>query len=350
MADHVYRRFTQDDLFETRVHAQPQIVVESGTAGYYGYLGEQLIPSASLSLYGGVRARADVSSGSDSGIELYPLDLVDTHSIDKVVGIPGQYPQTGSISVVTVQNIEDPNFSSDLNDAGELFVTGNQWYEEHFRPISLLYQWYHDHLRTTYQASATLPSTIQVVHVPAMFYGRQIVTGSVLIYDNSYNALVSRSLYYVDDGYGNLIVSGTDIRSKVGNVFYNEGLIVFTAAPVLTGTVSGSVLATPFTQQYWDSGSAGVAYHIEFKGSNVIDSKVFMCRMGPGDVNASNNPTYWTRDGNGRMVPRYPGNTTYVTAIGIYNEERQLVAVAKLAQPIRKREKDRIDIRLKMDF
>jgi hypothetical protein len=41
---------------------------------------------------------------------------------------------------------------------------------------------------------------------------------------------------------------------------------------------------------------------------------------------------------------------TYVTAVGIYNEFRELVAVAKIAQPIRKRETDQVNIRLRLDI
>jgi hypothetical protein len=77
-------------------------------------------------------------------------------------------------------------------------------------------------------------------------------------------------------------------------------------------------------------------------------------------VNASNNPTYYTStlgpNGALQRWSKFPTtgtvgeNRTYITAVGIYNEERQLVAVAKIAQPIRKRETDNIDIRLRLDI
>jgi hypothetical protein len=36
--------------------------------------------------------------------------------------------------------------------------------------------------------------------------------------------------------------------------------------------------------------------------------------------------------------------------VGLYNEDRKLVSVAKMASPIRKREKDKILIRLRLDI
>jgi hypothetical protein len=74
--------------------------------------------------------------------------------------------------------------------------------------------------------------------------------------------------------------------------------------------------------------------------------------MAPSEVNGSNNPTYYTTDADGKRWARVTGSNeavTYITSIGLYNEHRQLVAVAKLAQPIRKRERDNIDIRLRLD-
>jgi hypothetical protein len=52
---------------------------------------------------------------------------------------------------------------------------------------------------------------------------------------------------------------------------------------------------------------------------------------------------------NKHMVKNSPP-TTWISAVGIYNEDHKLVAVAKLASPIRKREKDKLLIRLRMDF
>lgn len=430
MANHVYRRFKpREDIFSTKVHAHPTTLVESswsydGTRHYvrgiqnpyseFPYLETTRSYAENvLSLYGGVRSRTDVGPDSNSPIKIYPLDLVDTHSIDKVISISGNYPQTGSINLAWVTNTEQPSVNS---------ITDVRWYEEHWSAVNSLFDWYGSHTKKVY--SKNLPETFVAIHVPEMFYGRQIATGSVFIWTKAWeddNGLVnyvsgtgdsnnsgysnSGTHYYVDDGLGRLLdvpaqytsswynawMSGS--ATMVGNVFYNEGLIVFT-----TGNVF-------WHQQFW-SGSGhdatlGPDLHIQFDGSTIMQSMVFMCRMASGEVNASNNPTYYytevaiesgtaedpndlktyhtdTREispsnaesivsgttitsgrfiggkikSTGKSWAKSSGSNegvTYVSAIGIYNEERQLVAVAKLAQPIRKREQDNIDIRLRLD-
>jgi hypothetical protein len=185
-----------------------------------------------------------------------------------------------------------------------------------------------------------------------MFYGRQIATGSVLFTVNAFIGSpfsgTSGTVYWVDDGYGRLWEVGSASTSwqsgthVVGNVFYNEGLVVFTNQNSLW---HARLLAGEGTEPH---------IKFEFDGSYHIKSMIALCRMNPGEVNASNNPSYYYTDETGKRWARnsYGGNEaiTYVTAIGLYNEERQLVAVAKIAQPIRKREKDDIDFKLRMDL
>jgi hypothetical protein len=194
-----------------------------------------------------------------------------------------------------------------------------------------------------------------------MFYGRQIATGSVYMWTDAWQRakgsnFASGTRYWVDDGYGRIFDVPAALTSswhdawmagtahQVGNVFYSEGLIVFTHP-------SQSWHREFWSGSFTDSAPAP-SFHLEFDGSTIIQSVVMMCRMAPGEVNASNNPTYSYTDSAGKVWAKSSGSdegVTYITAIGIYNEERQLVAVAKLAQPIRKREKDNLDIKLRFD-
>lgn len=356
MGSRVYREFSRDDLLHTTVRANPSVVVESSSAGWSGNSGA---PSGSLSLYSGVRSRADVGPSSTGSVRVYPIDELDTRSVDKVIGVPGEYPQTGSIRLAYVTNDERPT---------ALAVTDTRWHEEHWSAVSILSDWYNSHRYSHYPALDQLPATMSVLHVPEMFYGRQIASGTVLVYTRAWetasgsNVLpsgtgtigLSGTRYYVDDGRGRLFdvpaaltgdwqsawLSGTAYR--VGSVFYNEGLIVLTHP-------SGAWHNELFSASFAASGSSA-RLHCQFSGSTVLKSMVFMCRLGPGEANASNNPTYYQTDSSGKSWARLSEKKTYVTSIGIYNEERQLVAVAKLAQPIRKRDEDSICVRLRLDI
>jgi hypothetical protein len=222
----------------------------------------------------------------------------------------------------------------------------------------------------------------RVLHVPSLYYGRQIATGSFMMACNAYDG---QGLVRVirDDGRGNLYISGSITRAisgedytgvrwnKVGNIFYTEGIAVITDPSLLD-------FATPFGDQASDdTGEFPISFpyffstgvppdqlgvndllQVSFRGDSRVPVKIFNCRMPPSMMNASNNPTYATaepvKNPNGITYQRYEVNNpppiTYVSSIGIYNESRDLVAVAKLAGPMRKREADRLNIRLRMDL
>ena len=42
--------------------------------------------------------------------------------------------------------------------------------------------------------------------------------------------------------------------------------------------------------------------------------------------------------------------TTYITKVGVYDENKNLIAIASVARPVRKREKDSYTFKLKLDI
>lgn len=195
------------------------------------------------------------------------------------------------------------------------------------------------------------PTVFQVVHIPSLFYGRQIRTGSVEL---TCNAFLSSSLRrtIVDDGRGGLYISGSIISgsnsyegvkwNKVGNVFYSEGLLVLTDPSLIDLGEYRSTSALHMTNDL---------VQLRFAGIERIPTKVFMCRVDGAEFNASENPTYSNfNSATGRREIIREDAVTYITSVGLYNEEHELVGVAKVAQPIRNREKDRLNLRIKLDF
>ena len=257
--------------------------------------------------------------------DIYPLDDVDTHSIDKVIQISGSYPATGTINLVRMTNTQPTSYITD--------VTDTRWYDTHYHAIELLYG-FHNQYNTAYEFSTASYPDIRLFHVPSMYYDRQMATGTIRITDYS----VSGSRVFIDDGYGQLLLSGTN--QQWGAVFYVEGLITITPPAVSSSYVIG---AGAF------SASDGRKVELSFSGSHPIITKTFMCRIHESECNCSLNPT-WSVDVSGTRKRAGDSNTTYISSVGLYNEDFELVAVAKLAQPIRKREQDRLDIRLRMDF
>jgi hypothetical protein len=137
--------------------------------------------------------------------------------------------------------------------------------------------------------------TISILSLNTADYGESIVPGTIEI----------GSL--TDDLSGNLLNNGT----IVGNVFYDQGIIVRT---------DGSAIN-----------------RANFSGSYTIYSTQYKCTASPGEFNYSLNPTLLSGsniDYNLNIVDS-PDFMPYVTTIGLYNENDELMMVAKLAQAVK---------------
>jgi len=215
-----------------------------------------------------------------------------------------------------------------------------------------------------------LHDTANVISLPQKFYGEYIKPGSVEITDSS----LTSTFVLRDDGRGNVYDTAfsasyanrapttTNSGSVVGNIFYSDGLIVITD----TGSYSavGSL-----------EGSDG--FTVSFRASQTIYEREYVCVSDENEFQFTNNksarigrsgsvsiPTFpitqytntiddnFNYDGLGyatgsfdvagyNMGSEFLGVTThsefatYVTGIGLYNDENELLAVGKPAMPIK---------------
>jgi hypothetical protein len=178
-----------------------------------------------------------------------------------------------------------------------------------------------------------LEDNIAVFSVPQRYYGEGIKIGTVVLEDEQLGRI------YTDDGNSNIIDSGSNIK---GNIFYDRGLIV-----VAKDIVSGSVLSQ---------------FTLNFRSTKTIfENEIFLSVL-ENEFNVSQNPTAVDYDGSigriklhnirstinplkvggfadylysGSVDPTGSYLAPYITTIGLYDDELNMVAVAKLPQPIK---------------
>ena len=96
---------------------------------------------------------------------------------------------------------------------------------------------------------------------------------------------------------------------------------------------------------------------ISFNNTTELNSTVYFCRAHHNEFNYSSNPTYLSGSqirvktigaagvGNALMPPR-----AYITTIGMYSADNELLAVAKLSEPIRKDPTNEVTLRVRLDY
>ena len=178
-----------------------------------------------------------------------------------------------------------------------------------------------------------LEDNIAVFSIPQRYYGEGIKIGTVVLEDETSNRT------YTDDGYSNLV----DVTGSIwGNIFYDRGLVVVTK-----DIVSGSVLSQ---------------FTLNFRSTKTIfENEIFLSVL-ENEFNVSQNPSAVDYDGtigriklhnirstinplkvggfadylySGSVDPTGSYLAPYITTIGLYDDELNMVAVAKLPQPIK---------------
>jgi hypothetical protein len=204
-----------------------------------------------------------------------------------------------------------------------------------------------DYPTFTYQITQD-PSSSQVMifNISNLYYGSSIVPGTFQLKDN--NLLGSNgkiSITLKDDGFGSLYRADTLSTpckwNCVGNIFYNEGIVV---------------IKSPHLYFFGSNG-----YEMSFKGEYQLHSSKYEVLAPPGLLNSSSNPSYMiassTTGSNGEVIPLKasgdPLDTSsfvYVSNVNFHDENLNVVAKATFAQPFLKRESDKILVKIAFDF
>ena len=219
-------------------------------------------------------------------------------------------------------------------------------------------------LRRSYASKneRVLEDNIVVLSIPQGFYGEGVKVGSVILTDTT------NSNVYTDDGYSNLIDSGSNIK---GNIFYDRGTIVF-AKDIIDGVTLSS-------------------FYLDFRSTKTIFENEILISVLENEFNFSQNPSAVLEDGGSKIITstQRPGSNKigdfvtssfydpgikwvrgkkhpivskidsskvasfddyfvsssidptgsflapYITTIGLYDNDFNMVAVAKLPQPIK---------------
>jgi hypothetical protein len=99
------------------------------------------------------------------------------------------------------------------------------------------------------------------------------------------------------------------------------------------------------------SGSGALSNEFLARNSEKITSTHYFVRVKNAEYNFSNNPSYVTGSVGQISQTTFIGDPkTYITTVGLYNDSRELLAVAKLSKPLLKSFQREALIRVKLDF
>jgi hypothetical protein len=151
--------------------------------------------------------------------------------------------------------------------------------------------------------------------------------------------------------------------SPAGLIYYQAGIAVITASVFSTllasppsasfaGEASGSLTGSLTGSSI--SGNCSFLRHriesVSFNNTTELNSTVYFCRANHNEFNCSSNETYVSGS---KFVVKTNANdmsVAYPTTVGLYSADNELMAVAKLSEPLKKDPTTEFTLRVRLDY
>lgn len=175
------------------------------------------------------------------------------------------------------------------------------------------------------------------------------------------------AILYADSTAGTNLTTD-DTTQKAGLLFYQAGIAVITASAFLNST-DGGILTASLSSSEMDASAQDIRdlfvsgaisascdalrhrmYDLDFNNTTELNSTVYFCRAHHNEFNYSTNPTYLS--GSKLVVKNVSSDSpvSYITTVGLYSADNELLAVAKLSEPLKKDPSNELTLRVRLDY
>lgn len=391
-----YKRFKQKDIVNNTIVAKPEFnfIVHSGSV----YLQRERPKTGDFSntikhIESGHVSLHELNVNRPSGSLIYAFIEKDStrHSFRTVTttefdseeqfGLGDQmtlqYPLSASISRIYVPAGVEVSTDSQTAHANRKYVRALK------NPIASV-----NVLGPSNKYGSLGTSSVNMICIPGIFAGSGIDKGTIELSYYVTGTLVATATDLYSDG-RMIQTYGSVTGSEVGVAIYNQGIVILTGSDSLHSSVDNFFSTSSTASPSWLSFGTGMnqvgeelshgtvedsSYSVTFKATNKIPTLTMFAFSEKGEHNLSRNPTFLL-DASGSNHAQTPDycvetsreikkvnkspyadhqeeyeNVTYISKIGIYDKDKNLIGVASLANPVKKTEKRDFMFKLRLDF
>jgi len=139
-------------------------------------------------------------------------------------------------------------------------------------------------------------------------------------------------------------------------LFYPDlGILIFNG-PILDASASLGTITTSNTEggnvgKFYGALTSSQPPYFAARREEVITSQHYFCRIPNKEFNFSSNPSFATAsDGTMTQSTFFKNPKTFITQVGLYSDDGELLAVAKLSKPLLKSYSREAIVKVKLDF
>jgi hypothetical protein len=233
---------------------------------------------------------------------------------------------------------------------------------------------------------------LRLISIPSIFYGQSLKKGSVTCKWYYSGSLMAELRDTEENGELRQIYPSDNYGKVAGVALYKEGFIILTGSWNLHGSYQDkfdvhdpAANYSPAWKYFLTSGSSTLypettvpssSFLLDFEGVEKIPVMTMLAKAEKGEYNYSNNPTFIKKhDYNSSVItgsnlikeredleiknivsssyedvePPFE-KITYISKVAIYDKDKNLIGVAKLANPVAKKQNENIGIKIKLDM
>ena len=254
-------------------------------------------------------------------------------------------PESGSNAILTKYSLQQLYYSS-FDSTGSVSTSSS----------------YDNYLESSLITSSRRLGDVSVAYsIPQNLFGTNIEPGSLTLgadylYIENQPDYVEHPMYFEefvadqDNGEGQLVVGSNanydTSGRKLGDIIYSHGMVVVTDETKALYYISNSL--QPIT---WKSNQPIYTYNYNIKVSDYEFNYTYNPTAQTGSTVFSYSGSLYNQP-SGILADNVTGSyfQPYITTVGLYNDTHDLIAVAKLAQPLPKPANTELTIQIKLDI
>ncbi len=396
------KKFSKDDVFHNTIVAHPEVEFfvynrnvylnrETAVSGNYSNLVNH-VPQGHVSMYelnvnrpnAKLVNQFTTKDGSRMAFRtISTANFQDSSQHEYGSQMTMALPLSASISRIYVPSGAEFDTLDFQNPAGTSAAANKKYIRALKNPIQ-----HSNDLSGKFDYGTLGTSKVNLICAPSIFYGSEVQKGSVQLDFYVTGALVAR---LQDTGKNGELVQtfGSGSGRTAGIALYDYGIFLLTGSWSLHSSHQDKYFSGANSSPSWLSFGTGInevgttsahavsdhpQYLVKFSGTNRIPTLTMMAHAKLGELNYSHNPTFVQNVNqisssiSENAFSEYAGkiknikksnfigheeefeNITYITKIGIYDDDKNLIAIATLANPVKKTEFKEYTFKLRMDF
>lgn len=372
-------KFEKSDVFYNQIKAHPVVSFVIYNQNFYynniASASNQSVPVGNIDLYES-HLPSHPFITKDGNLSSFRSISTTTYNTDFLYGdvITGSYPLSSSVKSLYFAANQSRSFVDALrNVVNSYIISPHFYYTSSYGDKSI--------------------QELRLIDIPSIFVGSSIKKGSVSLKFYLTGTLIGE--LRDDKLNGELrqaLPQDANTGSVAGVVLYNHSCLLLTGAwsihPAHTENyrIGGGGPWSPRWLDFATTGSstpgadltnvASSSFDMSFEGTQYVSTITMFAHAPKGELNYSNNPTFISFSQTSSLTPLTSSkeykeyndiqvknivksnfesptgsfeNITYISKIKVFDKHKNVIGIAKIATPIRKRERDEISFKIKID-